>query len=121
MIYISTSDKFFKKAKNGGDSIYIKSTFGSEGRLYRSPNEIKSDIEEVAERLSLIKEMLNVRSLISEVISDQSEGEPKRSAEAINELIEYADEALCEMKELNEVLSELRCELLDTVRFFGGR
>ena len=50
-----------------------------------------------------------------------NEGDPKRSAEAVNELIEYADEALREMKELNEILSELRCELLDTVSFFGGR
>ena len=89
--------------------------------MYRSPNEIKNDIEEVVERLSLINDMLNIRSLISEVISDQSEDDPKRSAEALNELIEYADEALYEMKELNEVLSELRSELLETVSFFGGR
>ena len=75
----------------------------------------------MVERLNAINDMLNVRSLISEVISEQSEDDPKRSAEAVNELIEYADEALREMKELNEILSELRCELLDTVSFFGGR
>ena len=75
----------------------------------------------MAERLAEINDMLNVRSLISEVISDQSESDPKRGAEAVSELIEYADEALYEMKELNEVLSELRCELLDTVKYFGIR
>ncbi len=73
----------------------------------------------MAERISEINEMLNVRSLISEVISEQSESDSKRCAEAVSELIEYADAALYEMKELNVVLSELRCELIDTVRLLG--
>ena len=101
--------------------IYIKSGFGFEGRIYRSPSEIKRDIEEVAERISEINEMLNIRSLISDVISEQSDTEPKRSAEAVSELVEFADEALYEMRELSELLSELREELMDTLSFLGHK
>ena len=84
------------------------------------PSEIKRDIEEVTERISEINEMLNIRNIISEVIIEQSEEEPMRSASAVSELLEYADCALLEMRELGETLEELRAELFDTVKLLGG-
>ncbi len=82
-------------------------------RMYRAPEQICSDIRRVATRIREINDMLNIRNIIAEVISEHSEGDPLRRIEAVDELLDYANEALCEMRSLDEALSGLKQELFE--------
>ena len=84
-------------------------------RQYRVPEEICSDIRRVIGRLKEINETLNIRNLLAEVISSQSEGDAKKRITALNELFEYATEALSEMSELEENLDALKKELYEVM------
>lgn len=84
-------------------------------RMYRLPEEICSDIRRVGSKLKEINDMLNVRNIIAEVISEDSREEPLRRIEAVNELLDYAKEALSEMRELEEGLDGLKEELFDAL------
>ncbi len=93
---------------------------GQPPRLYRTPNEIKNDIAEIAERIAEINEMLNVRNIISEIISEQSEDDARRRAMAVEELADFAAEVLVEMEELEESLASLRDELSESIGLIGA-
>ena len=86
-------------------------------RLYREPSEIRRDIRDIAEKIEDVNYMLNVRYIISEVISEHSENENNaaRGAAAVAEIVEYAREALDKMRELEEALDELKDELSRTL------
>ena len=84
------------------------------GRLYRSPAEIKEDIDGVASRLEEINSMLNVRNIMSEY-GLSGEGDIKDRARAMLELCESADEVLDELRELNTSLNSLIEELVWTI------
>ena len=83
---------------------------------YRTPCEITRDIRAVSERISEINELLNIRNLLAEVITAESEGDVHRKIEAIDELIDFANEALSEMRELEASLDSLKEELTEALR-----
>lgn len=60
-------------------------------RLYRHPEEIKRDINDICEKISEANHMLNVRNIISEIIIDESDGNMKRRIQAISELLQSAE------------------------------
>ena len=87
--------------------------------LYRTPGQIKRDIDEISERIADVMFMLNIRAMISETISESSIDDAKRCAEAIGELVEDAKEALTSLGELERELDELRDELSDSIAIMG--
>ena len=82
-------------------------------RLYRTPDEIRKDINEVRERIDRINGSLNVRELISGLI-DADELNAKKCDE-LTELLAAAIETLRELKLLNHLLDQLKAELLEVV------
>jgi hypothetical protein len=88
-------------------------------RLYRHPDEIKRDIEDICERISEANHMLNVRNLISEIIIEESERDLPRRIQAVSELLQSAEQMLEEMQSFEESLSELQEELCESVRLLA--
>ncbi len=75
--------------------------------LYRTPTEIISDIERVRGEISEIRERLNLRVLVLDLISDE------RVSEQPNLWIDRLEELLIDAKEAEENLGELKCELCE--------
>ena len=86
---------------------------------YRSPDEIKADIREIRERIDSVNDLFNIRELIASVITEGAGDDICRVAEAAAELADAAEEAMLELRVLNESLSELREELLFALREGG--
>lgn len=84
-------------------------------RLYRTPEQIKADITDIAERINEIYEMINIRNIISEVISESCEEDLLSRIKAVNELLESAENALFDMKMMEKDIDMLREELFDAV------
>lgn len=82
---------------------------------YRSRARIKEDIRLITERISEVNEALNVRELISDIFNEETPNDMIKKAQSITELLKYAEEALAELRELNEMLDELKAELLSSV------
>lgn len=83
-------------------------------RLYRHPNEIAGDIRIIKERIEKIKEQLNVRSILGEVIMAYSKSEPDEWIPRLSEITSEAEETLDELNQLSETLDGLRDELEET-------
>ena len=98
--------------------MYAKRDFenGYPPRLYRAPEEIRRDIYDISRRISEANRMMNVRSLISEIILSGSEGDLPRQIDAVTELVEAAEEMVTEMRELEEGLDMLADELSEAIR-----
>ena len=79
---------------------------------YRAPWEIKADIREIRERIDSVNELFNIRELIASVITEGAGNDICRVAEAAAELADAAEEAMLELRVLNESLAQLREELL---------
>ena len=88
--------------------------FGVGAGVYRSSSEVREDIRYISERIAEVNEMLNIRELISDIFDEEKEYDTIKKAEAITELLKYAEEALCELRLLNERLDELKCELISS-------
>lgn len=83
-------------------------------QIYRSRSEIKEDIRYICARIAEVNEMLNIRELIYDIFNEEKGYQDMKKAEAITELLKYAEEALAELKELNERLDELKSELISS-------
>ncbi len=88
---------------------------GVANAIYRAPREIVADIERVRREISLIRDKLNLRAIIVELISDERvTNEPNIWIDRLEALVEDAKEAEENLSELKEVLQELREELYQT-------
>ncbi len=108
----------FIKLRQGVITIYSSFDYesGLGPRLYRSPAEIKYDIDTVARKLEDINKMLNVRHVISEYALCVDGTPIKQRAAGMLELCESAGEVLDELRELNESLDDLTQELVWTLQ-----
>lgn len=88
-------------------------------RLYRTPEEIGRDIGSIKEKLEKTGEMLNVRSILIDMISECAEGDPERWIPALRAVVGEAEDALRIMKSLKESLDMLESELSDTRYVLG--
>ncbi len=86
--------------------------------FYRSPDTIKQDIRKISARIAEVNEMLNVREMLSEYLNEGKVFD-KESAAALNELLEFAKEALDELIELNSALDDLKRELIESISSVG--
>ena len=82
-------------------------------RLYRTPGEIKRDIADITEKIEETNEMLNIRSLITEILLSERKDSPEKLIPELETVICEAREALDRLRELHEQLSLLREELDD--------
>lgn len=85
--------------------------FGIPKALYRSPLEIRRDMQDINERIKEINEKTNLRSLLFDMLVDSGEESPKRTVEALSEALGEAEEALSKLRELEEELLDLESEL----------
>lgn len=83
---------------------------------YRTPSQIVVDIRAISERIAEINDLLNVRKILAEAISEESGEDIERKIESVSELVDFAGEALLEMQELEQTLDGLKKELVDAMR-----
>ena len=84
---------------------------GKPPTIYRSPADIRRDIQYISVRIKETNEKLNVRGILVDILMSERADFPEKLEEALNE----AREALMQLTELNAELSDLR-EELDEVR-----
>ncbi len=87
---------------------------GEAVRLYRTPEDIRSDMHEISERIKHTSNMLNIRNMLMEILAACSKKPLKTVIMELEDMITGARESLAELTSMNESLSELRCELEDT-------
>ncbi len=89
---------------------------GEPCRLYRRPEEIRRDIEDVNARINGIHNRFNIRSLLGDMLAvctDESE-RPERCIGELEELVSEARSSVDELTQLRDMLFALSCELEDT-------
>ena len=87
---------------------------GEPARLYRSPEEIRRDIFEIKTKIESVDSMLNIRSILAEVIDESVMGEPEKWIPMLSEIVADAEETLARLKSLQESLDSLSEELEDS-------
>lgn len=88
---------------------------GIPARLYRSPCEIRRDMSEISKQIKETEQMLSVRNILVEVLSEWADGEPEKWIPELEELISEATEALESMKKFRRALTDLSEELEETL------
>lgn len=91
---------------------------GCAARLYRSPSEIREDIDIISVKIEEISDMLSVHNLLVEMIPIWAEEEPNKWIPELEDTLAEATEALETLKELKGTLEELRDELEDAKCLF---
>lgn len=97
--------------------VYGNTGEGYPARLYRDAGEVRADIANIYARIRDIEEMLTVRGLVMDMVSEWSLKDPKKWIRELEESIEEAREALDSLNRLYEALEELQDELAE----IGGR
>ena len=87
---------------------------GEPTRIYRRPADIRSDIAEIKAKIAETDNMINVRSLLLDALSEFSEDEPDRWLPEIEEIVDEARETLASLASLEKTLAELEDELKRT-------
>ena len=87
---------------------------GRPPRLYRSVEEIRRDIGRIKSELTESDEMINVRNILSELISELESNEADKWQSSVERLIEDAQDAMIMLTKLKDKLDMLNCELEET-------
>ena len=95
--------------------IYIRGSVyeGEADCLYRTPQQIKEDIINIKRRIEATSGMLNIRSIITEMLSEYDPRAPGKWISALEEVVQDARDTLNSLKSLNSDLDLLRRELED--------
>jgi len=91
--------------------VYGNAGEGYPVRLYRDAGEVRSDIANIYEKIRDAEEMLTVRGLVMDMVSEWSLKDPKKWIRELEESIEEAREALESLNRLYEALEEIQEEL----------
>ena len=83
-------------------------------RIYREPREIKRDIMRINGEIEDIREMINIRSLVMDILVSERREKPEELIPELSDAIGEAERALRIFKELSEELSSLKEELYET-------
>ena len=87
---------------------------GEPARLYRTPGEIRRDINTIKTKIEETGNMLNIRNILTEMISECAVGDPERWLPALRDIVDEAEDTLDMLKEFKETLDELMRELKET-------
>ena len=90
---------------------YMNNREGIPTRLYRSTEEIREQMERVAEMVSEVNERLNVRNMLMWLITEYADAEPCRWIPELENTLAMAQDAVRELEELKAALEDLRSEL----------
>lgn len=83
-------------------------------RIYREPSEIKRDITKINNRIEEVRDMINIRSLLMDILVSERADEPEELIPELLDAISEAERSLRILKELSEELSSLKEELYET-------
>ncbi len=92
---------------------------GMPARLYRSPCEIRRDMTRISKQIKEADEMLSVRNILAEMISECAEGEPSKWLPELEEIVSEARASLENLNRLNTALDSLSSELSETLCAVG--
>ena len=90
---------------------YTNNYEGIPTRLYRSTEEIREQMERVAEMVSEVHERLNVRNMLMWLITEYADAEPGRWIPELEDTLARAQEAVRDLEDLREALEALQTEL----------
>ena len=88
-------------------------------RIYRTPSEIRRDIDEISSKIKETNLKLNLRALVIDIISCERESTPEKLIGELEVAITEAREALSELENLHSELSALEAELGE-LKWLGG-
>ena len=80
-------------------------------RLYRTSDEIRSDIRDIKDKINDVNTSLSVRELLLDILSDGKERAPGEWVSELEGVVYEAENAEKRLKELCEELNCLRAEL----------
>ena len=98
-----------------GSSVYE----GMPARLYRSPCEIRRDMTRLSKQIKEADEMLSVRNILVEMLSECAGREPEKWIPELEELVADARASLDCLTRLKSALSDLSEEFEETVCAVG--
>ncbi len=97
---------------------YMNVTFGVPDRMYRSPTEIRREMDEVRSGILKINDGLNIRSLLLDIYAPDGNESPEELVKALSEALTTAESAISELEGLyselemlDEELREVKCEM----------
>lgn len=88
-------------------------------RIYRNPQQIRRDISEIRQKIDETNAMLNIRSMLVEILAGERQDSPERLIPELEEAIGEARCALDKMRELKDELFALEEELGDVKCVLG--
>ena len=83
-------------------------------RVYRTPVEIREDMDRIRGSIEETNERLNPRSLICNMLHESKYGDPREIVLDLEEAVSCAREALIRLGELQGELASLEVELRET-------
>ena len=89
-------------------------------RIYRSPNEVRRDMDEICAKIKETNLRLNLRALVIDLISSEDCDEPGTLIAEIESAAEDAREALTELRNLEIELTALEYEMGE-LKWLTGR
>ena len=96
----------------------MEEVYGLPERLYRSPVEIRREMDGVRSGIERINEGLNVRSLLLDIYEPEGDESPEELVAALTSALDAAEEAIMELnglygelEMLEEELRVVRCEM----------
>ena len=89
-------------------------------RIYRTPDEVRRDIDEISAKIKAANLRLNLRALVVDILSGERGGAPEALIVELESAIGEAREALSELKSLQDELSALE-EELGELKWLVGR
>lgn len=90
---------------------YSSTYEGEPPRLYRTPSEIRRDMNCIAEKIKETESMLSAHNLLCEMIPAWAEESPERWIPELCDIVAEAEEAVENLKLLKLALEELSLEL----------
>ena len=88
-------------------------------RIYRTPREIRRDMDEISSKIKETNLKLNLRALVIDIISCEREASPESLITELESALAQAREALSELTSLRDELSALEAELGE-LKWLGG-
>ena len=92
---------------------------GEPARLYRTPGEIRRDINTIKDKIEKVGNMLNIRNMLTEMISECAIGDPERWIPTLRMIVDEAEDSLDMLRGFKENLDELMRELEETKCVLG--
>lgn len=87
---------------------------GEPARLYRTPAEIRRDINIIKERIDTTVSMLNVRALLTDMVSECASGDPEKWAGVLRLVLDETDGSLEQLRKMKKSFDCLVSELEET-------